>query len=91
MKPYWHGGNSQVLIFRDSNRCPFFFGGSMAPLTLLFFLPAFSSVFSTYLSSTLSTMPRQFLYSLTNESNTQTEGTPTPHVAEVSKIKMHPL
>ena len=50
----------------------------MASLTLLFFLPAFCSVFSAYLSSALSTRPRQFLYSLTNESNTQTEGTPTP-------------
>ena len=49
------------------------------PCDSALFLPAFSSVFSTYLSSALSTRPRQFLYSFTNESNTQTEGPPTPH------------
>ena len=49
----------------------------MASATLSFF-PAFSSVYSTYLSSVLSTRPRQFLYSLQNESNIQTVGTPIP-------------
>ena len=44
-----------------------------------FFLPEFSSVFSAYLSSALSTRPRQFVYSFTNESNTQIEGPPTPY------------
>ena len=43
-----------------------------------FFLAAFSSVFSAYLSSALLTRSRQFLYSLINDSNTQTEGTLTP-------------
>ena len=49
----------------------------MASASLPFF-PAFSSVCSAYLSSVLSTRPRQFLYSLSNESNAQTEGPPTP-------------
>ena len=59
----------------------------MASLTLPFFLPAFISVFSDYLSSTLSTRPRKFLYSLANESNTQTEGTPTPVIGHGKALR----
>ena len=60
----------------DSNWCP---SPAEDPwlLSSAFLLPAFSSVFSAYLSFALSG-PKQFLYSLTNESNTWTEEPPTP-------------
>ena len=54
------------------------FGGSMVAFLLSLSSSQHSVLSSPYLSSALSTRPKQFLYSLTNEDNTKTEGPPTP-------------